>query len=112
MYCSEYFNVFEYLVGTSNETKTLGGILAKSDPKNGKTITTETLHLMKMAISVVPEKKDYVSGSRSEHNQHFWNLQKFLSLARIIYCFQRKTPICKYLVLKVLFLETQMVCSG
>ena len=30
----------------------------------------------------------------------------------MIYCFQRKTPKCKYWVLKVLCLETQMVCSG
>ena len=27
-------------------------------------------------------------------------------------CFQRKTPKCKYRILKVLCLETQMVCSG
>ena len=48
MYCSEYFNVFEYLVWTSHEIKKLGGILAKPAPKKGKTITTETLHLVKI----------------------------------------------------------------
>ena len=46
MCCSEYFNVFEYLVWTSHEIKKLGGILAKPAPKKGKTITTETLHLV------------------------------------------------------------------
>ena len=46
MYCSEYFNVFEYLVWTSHEIKKVGGILAKPAPKKGKTITTETLHLV------------------------------------------------------------------
>ena len=46
MYCSEYFNVFEYLVWTSHEIKTVGGILAKPDSKKGKTIITETLHLV------------------------------------------------------------------
>ena len=46
MYCSEYFNVFEYLVWTSHEIKTVGGILAKRDSKKGKTIITETLHLV------------------------------------------------------------------
>ena len=46
MYRSEYFNVFEYLVWTSNEIKKVGGILAKPAPKKGKTITTETLHLV------------------------------------------------------------------
>ena len=46
MYCSEYFNVFEYLVWTSPEIKNIGGILAKPIPKKGKTITTEILHLV------------------------------------------------------------------
>ena len=44
MYCSEYFNVFEYLVWTSHKIKKVGGILAKPAPKKRKTIT-ETLHL-------------------------------------------------------------------
>ena len=46
MYCSEYFNVFESLVWTSHEIKKAGGKLAKPAPKNGKSITTETLHLV------------------------------------------------------------------
>ena len=46
MYCSEYFNVFEYFVWTSHEIKKVGGILAKPAPKKGKTITTEALHLV------------------------------------------------------------------
>ena len=33
MYCSEYFNIFEYLVWTSHETKKVGWILAKPAPK-------------------------------------------------------------------------------
>ena len=45
-YCSEYFNVFEYLVWTSHEIKKVGEILAKPAPKKGKAITTETLHLV------------------------------------------------------------------
>ena len=44
--CSEYFNIFEYLVWTSHEIKKVGGILAKPAPKKGKTITTKTLHLV------------------------------------------------------------------
>ena len=36
MYCSEYFNVFEYLVWTSHEIKKVGGILAKPAPKKRK----------------------------------------------------------------------------
>ena len=46
MYCSEYFNVFEYLVWTSHEIKKVGRILAKPAQKKEKTITTETLHLV------------------------------------------------------------------
>ena len=46
MYCSEYFNVFEYLVGTSHEIKKVGVILGKPAPKKGKSITTKTLHLV------------------------------------------------------------------
>ena len=47
MYCSEYFNIFEYLVWTSHEIKKVGGILAKPAPKKGKAITTETLNVEK-----------------------------------------------------------------
>ena len=36
MYYSEYFKVFEYLVWTSDETKKIGGILAKPAPKKRK----------------------------------------------------------------------------
>ena len=46
MYFSEYFNVFEYLVWTSHEIKKVVGILAETASKKGKTITTETLHLV------------------------------------------------------------------
>ena len=46
MYCSEYFNIFEYLVWTSHEIKKVGEILAKPAPKKVKAITTETLRLV------------------------------------------------------------------
>ena len=36
MYCSEYFNVFEYLVSTSHEIKKVGGIIAKPAAKEMK----------------------------------------------------------------------------
>ena len=36
MYCSEYFNVFEYLVSTSHEIKKVGEILAKPAPEKRK----------------------------------------------------------------------------
>ena len=46
MYCSEYVDVFEYLVWTSCDIKKVDKILAKPAPKKGKTITTETFHLL------------------------------------------------------------------
>ena len=46
MYCSEYLNVFEYLVWTSHEIKNVAGILAKPARKKGKPIITEALHLV------------------------------------------------------------------
>ena len=86
MYCSEYFNVSESLVWTSNEIIKIGGILAKTAPKKGKTITTETLHLVTNVYKddnfsrYVPEKKDYVSVSKGAHEQKLCkslcNLQK------------------------------------
>ena len=81
MYCSEYFNVFEYLVWTSHEIKNVGGILAKPAPKKRKN-STETLYLLTDAYKgdnfsrLLAEKKDYVSVSKGEHEQKLCNLQK------------------------------------
>ena len=36
MYCSEYFNTLEYLLGTSHELKKVGKILAKPAPEERK----------------------------------------------------------------------------
>ena len=65
---------------------------------------------MKMTVSL--EKKNYVNLSKGAHKQRLCNLQKSLLLVKIIHCFQRKTPKCKYWVLKVLYLENQMLCTG
>ena len=83
MYCSDYFNEFEYLVLTSHKIKKVGGILAKPAPKKRKTIT-ETLHLVTKVYEddnfsrQVSEKKDYVSVSKGVHKQKLDNLQKSL----------------------------------
>ena len=64
--------------------KNVGGILAEPAPKKGKTITTETLHLVTNVYEddnfsrQVPEKKDCVRGSKGVHKQKFCNLQKSL----------------------------------
>ena len=46
MYFSEYLNVSEYLVWTLHEFKKVDGIWTRPHPKKGKTITTETFHLV------------------------------------------------------------------
>ena len=84
MYCSEYFNVFEYLVWTSHKIKKVGGILAKPAPKKEKTVTVETLYLVTIVYEDdnfsrhVPEKKYYVNKSKGVHKQKPCNLQKSL----------------------------------
>ena len=70
MYCSEYFDVFQYLLSVSHRTKKVGQILSKLAPKKNKSITTETLHLVANVYedenfsTQVPKKKDYVSVSK------------------------------------------------
>ena len=80
MYCSEYFNVFEYHAWTSHEIKIIGRILAKPVPKKRKeTITTETLHLLTNVYeddnfsTYAPEKKDHVGVSKGEHSENVCN---------------------------------------
>ena len=54
MYCSEYFNVFEYLVWTSHEIKKVGEILAKPAPE---------------------KRKSYHHWNTSSSNKRFWRWQ-------------------------------------
>ena len=114
MYYSEDFNVFEYLVLTSYEMKKVGGILAKPAPEKGKTITTETLHLVTNVYKddnfsrYVPEKKDYVSVSKGLHEQKL--CKRLCKLQKLYTAFKEKHLNVR--VLKVLCLETQMVSSG
>ena len=83
-FCSEHFNVFEYLLQTAHEIKKVDGILAKTTPKKGKTITNETVHLITSVYeddnfsSLVLGKKDCVSVSKGVHKQKLCNLQKSL----------------------------------
>ena len=80
MYCSEYFDIFKYLVWTSHEIKKVGEIIAKPAPKKGNAITTETLHLVTNVFEYenfgrqVLEKIDYVSVSKGVHKQKPVNL--------------------------------------
>ena len=98
MYYSEYFNVFEYLVWTSHEIKKVCGILAKPASRKGKTITTETLHLVTSVYEddnfsrKVPEKKDYVSVNKGVHNQNFATCKSLCNLQELYTAFKEKHP--------------------
>ena len=65
--------------------KKVGEILAKPAPKKGKTITTETFHLVTNTSEDdnfsrwVPEKKDYISVSKGVLKQKLCKLQKLQS---------------------------------
>ena len=48
IYCSEYFNIFEYLVWTSHEIKKVGEILAKPAPEKKEKLSS--LHLVTNAF--------------------------------------------------------------
>ena len=95
------------------KSKKVGEILTNLLLKKGKAIITETLHLVTNVFEdenfsrKVLEKKYYVCVSKGVHKQKHQLAKTFVTC-----CFQRKTPKCKYWVLKVLCLETQMVCSG
>ena len=54
MYCSEYFNILEYLVWTSHEIKKVGEILAKPAPE---------------------KRKSYHHGNTWSSNKRFWRWQ-------------------------------------
>ena len=69
MHCSEYFNVFEYLVWTSHEIKKVAEIIAKPAPK---------------------KRKNYHHWSTWSGNKRLWGWQ--VSIGR---CLKRKTVLVK-----------------
>ena len=76
-YASKQFDVSKYLIKdeTARELKKVGEILAKSAPKNGKTLSQETLNLVQSFYEddqysrQMPERKDYVSIDWNVHKQ-------------------------------------------
>ena len=63
--------------------------MAKPAPKKGKTITTETLHLVINLCEdgnfsrYMPEKKDYISVSKGVHNQNLCYLQELYTAFKV-----------------------------
>ena len=97
MYCSEYFNVFEYLVWASHEIKKVGELLAKPAPKKRKkTIATEKLRLITNFYDdgsfsrYVPEKKDYISASKGVDKQRFATCKSLCNLQELFTAFKEK----------------------
>ena len=84
--------------------------------RKGKAIIIETLHLVTNVFEddnfsrQVLEKKDYFSVSKGVHKQKTQLAKVFVTCKN--FTLLSKTPKCKYCVLKVLCLETQIVCSG
>ena len=97
-YCSEYFDVSEYLVRTARELKNVDGILAKPVPKKGKKLPQETLELVLNFYEddefsrQMPGKKDCVSIGNNVQKQKrlvLCNLREMYS------AFKEKNPNIK-----------------
>ena len=106
-------SLFELHMKSKKQVKYQQNLLLKKE----KAIITETLHLVTNVFEddsfsrKVLEKKDQVSASKGVHKQRL-QLAKVFVTCKNFMLLQRKTPKCKYWVLKVLCLETQIVCSG
>ena len=74
----------------------VGGILAKPAPNKGKTITSETLHLVTNVYEddnsrrYLPKKKDYVNVSKGVHKQKLCNPQNFFVICKIYILLSKK----------------------
>ena len=94
MHCSEYFNIFEYL-----HMKSKKQVIANPAPKNGKAITTETLHLVTNVFEddnfsrQVLEKKDYVSVSKGVHKQKLQLAKVFVTCKNFILLSENNTQM-------------------
>ena len=115
VYCSEYLNIFEYLVCTSHEIKKIEGMLAKPALKKGKAITTENLHqkFLKLAVSIgrCLKRQTMVVWVKEYISKNFATCKSLCNLQEFYIAFKEKHPNVKYWVLKILCLETQMAFS-
>ena len=74
-YCSQYFEVSEYLIRSARELKQRKGILAQPSQKKGKPMAEETTDLVYAFYEdneysrQLPRKKDYVSIQKGVHKQ-------------------------------------------
>ena len=72
-YCSNFFQVSEYVVRTARELKKVSGILSNPAPKKGKSISPETVEVVLQLYKndefshQMPGKKDSVSMGKGIH---------------------------------------------
>ena len=94
-HCAAYFGVSEYLIRRARELKKVGGILNKPNPKQGKTISNETINLVKSFFEddeygrQLPGKKDCVSIGNGQHMQKRLLL---CNLQELFVAFKDKNP--------------------
>ena len=106
--------LFELHMKSNNLVQYQQNLLLKKE----KTIAIEILHLVTNVYEdgnfsrQVAKKQNYVRVNKEVQNQKLYNIQESFLVARIIYCFQRKTIKCKSWVLRFLCLETKIMCSG
>ena len=99
MYCSEYFNIFEYFAWTWHEIKNVGEILAKPAPEKRKVIIPETLHLVTNVFEddnfsrQVLEKKDYVCASKGVHKQKLQLAKAFVTCENFVLLSKKNTQM-------------------
>ena len=90
IYCSEQFNVLEYLFELHMKSKKQEKYQQNLLLKKGKSIITETLHLVTNVFEddnfsrQVLEKKDYVSVSEGVHKQKLQLAKVFLTCKNFI----------------------------
>ena len=99
MYCSEYFNILEYLFELHMKSKKQEKYQQNLLLKKGKSIITETLHLVTNVFEddnfsrQVLEKKDYVSVSKGGHKQKLQLAKVFVTCKNFILLSKKNTQM-------------------
>ena len=97
MYCSEYFNILEYLFELHMKSKKQEKYQQNLLLKKGKSIITETLHLVTNVFEddnfsrQVLEKKDYVSVSKGVHKPKLQLAKVFVTCKNFILFSKKNT---------------------
>ena len=99
MYCSEYFNILEYLFELHMKSKKQEKYQQNLLLKKGKAISTETLHLVTNVFEddnftrQVLEKKDNVSVGKGVHKQKLQLAKVFVTWKNFILLSKKNTQM-------------------